>query len=370
MKSIPTAIFRNLRAEEIKGILRNYHFWAIVLIFSAIAIFYYRYSYPEIIFANDFTFRLWHLWIFEFKSNIHGVLFVIPMLYATIYFGWYGILVAWVSCMIVVFPYLLNWNYSWSNQLINIVFLSLPFLVFGFITLSLRQIERVRRMTEEREAERQVYMSQVFKAQENERQRIAYELHDDTAQKLLAIANRAQSLSLDEYGKITQSAKNQVEWIRDIVLQLSEDIRRMSRDLRPSILDNVGLLPALAWLVNQLERDDSISTTLVVNGTDRKLTPEADVMIFRIVQEALNNIRRHSKATEATVALEFTPKTIKLTVSDNGKGFKMPEKMSNLTVEGKLGLSGMQQRTNFLGGTFDIQSKLGKGTTILIELEA
>jgi len=177
-------------------------------------------------------------------------------------------------------------------------------------------------------------------------------------------------VSLNEYGKITQSAKSQVEWIRDMVVELSEDIRRMSRDLRPSILDNVGLLPALAWLVNQLERDDGISATLVVNGTNRKLAPEADIMIFRIVQEALNNIRRHSKATEATVALEFAPRTIKLTISDNGKGFKMPERMSTLTAEGKLGLGGMRQRVNLLGGTFDIQSKLGNGTTIVIELKA
>jgi two-component system, NarL family, sensor histidine kinase DegS len=367
---IPMAIFRSLRAKEIKGILRNYHFWAIALIFSAIAIFYYRYSYPAIIFTNDFTCRLWQLWIFEFKSNMHGILFIIPMLYATICFRWYGILVTWISCMVVVFPYLMNWNQNWINQLINIIFLSVPFLVFGFITLNLKQIERGRRITEEREAERQAYISQVFKAQENERQRIAYELHDDTAQKLLAIANRAQSLLLDEYGKITQPAKNQAEWIRDMVLQLSEDIRKMSRDLRPSILDNIGLLPALAWLVNQLERDDGINTRLVVDGTERKFSPEADVIIFRIVQEALNNIRRHSKATKATVTLEFAPKTIRLTVSDNGKGFKVPEKMVILTVGGKLGLSGMQQRTNFLDGTFDIQSELGKGTTISIELKA
>jgi two-component system sensor histidine kinase DegS len=362
-------IFICPRAEEIKGILRNYHLWTIVIIFSAITTFYYLYSYPGIIFSNDFTYRLWQLWVFELKSNMHGVLLIIPMLYATICFGWYGILIAWVSCMIVAFPYLINWNHSWINLLINIIFLSVPFLIFGFVTLHLRQVERLRRIMEEREAERQAYMSQIFKAQEDERQHIARELHDDTVQKLLAIANRAQSLALAEYGKITESTKNQVEWIRGTVLQLSEDIRKMSRDLRPSILDDIGLLPALAWLVNQMERDDSISAMLVVNGTERKLTPEADVTIFRLVQEALNNIRRHSRATEATVTLEFAPKIIKLAISDNGKGFRIPRKMSNLTTEGKLGLSGMQQRANFFGGTFDIQSKVGKGTTILIELK-
>ena len=362
-------IFRSLKSKEIKGILHSPHFWAITLIFAAIATIYYLYSYPAIILTNGFTSRLWQLWVFEFKSNMHGILFIIPMLYAAICFRWYGTLVTWAVCMVLMFPYLMNWNYSWTNRLINITFLSVPFLIFGFITLNLKQIEKVRRIMEERETERQAYMAQIFKAQEDERQRIAYELHDDTAQKLLAIANRAQSLSLDEYGKIIQPAKNQVEWIRDMVLQLSEGIRKISRDLRPSILDNIGLLPALAWLVNQLERDDGINTTLVVNGTERKLSPEADVIIFRIVQEALNNIRRHSKAAETTVTLEFAPKTIKLTVSDNGEGFKVPEKMSNLTVEGKLGLSGMQQRTNFLGGTFDIQSELGKGTTISIELK-
>ena len=178
MKSIPITIFRSVRAEEIERILRSYHFWAIALILSAIAVFYYRYSYPAIIFTNDFSSRLWQLWVFEFKSNMHGALFVIPMLYATIKFGWHGTLVAWGSCMIVAFPYLLNWNSGWINRLTNIVFLSVPFLMFGFITLNLRYVQRVKRMTEEREAERRAYMSQVFKAQENERQRIAYELHD------------------------------------------------------------------------------------------------------------------------------------------------------------------------------------------------
>jgi len=272
--------------------------------------------------------------------------------------------------MIVIIPYIMNWNYSWVNQLINIIFLSVPFLVFGFITLELRQLEKDRRILAERETERQSYMSQIFKAQENERQRIAHELHDDTAQKLLATANRAKSLASGEYGKITLIAKNQIEWIRDMVLQLSEDIRKLSRDLRPSILDDIGLLPALAWLVNQLERDDGIKSKLVLNGEERKLSAEADVIIFRIVQEALNNVRRHSKATRATVTMEFAPQAVKLRVRDNGEGFKIPTKMGKLTFEGKLGLVGMQQRANLLGGTFDIQSEPRKGTTVLVELKA
>jgi len=362
-------IFRNLRPKEIKGILHSLHFWAIILIFSAIAVIYYLYSYPAIVFTNGFTLWFWYLLTFEIRYHMHGILFIIPMLYATIRFGWYGILITWASCMVVMFPYITNWQYSLITRVINIIYLSVPFLVLGFITLGLKQIEGRRRVLEEREAERQAYMAQIFSAQENERQRIAHELHDDTAQKLLATANRAQSLAIGEYGKIELPVKNHVEWIRDMVLQLSEDIRRISLVLRPSILDNIGFLPALAWLANQLETDDGINTELIVNGVERKLAPGSDMMIFRIVQEALNNIRRHSKATEVRVTLDFTPKTLKLSISDNGKGFKVPVKMGALMVEGKLGLTGMQQRTNFLGGTFNIQSKPSKGTNIFVEIK-
>ncbi len=362
-------IFRSLRSKETKGILYSFHFWAIVLIFSAIAVIYYLYSYPVIVFTNGFSLWFWYLITFEIRYHMHGILFVVPMLYATVRFGWYGILITWASCMVVMFPYITNWQYSPITRVINIIYLSVPFLVLGFITLGLKQIEGRKRVLEEREAERQAYMAQIFSAQEKERQRIAHELHDDTAQKLLATANRAQSLALGEFGKIELPVKNHVEWIRDMVLQLSEDIRRISLVLRPSILD-IGFLPALAWLANKLETDDGINTKLIVNGGERKLAPGTDMMIFRIVQEALNNIRRHSKATEATVTLDFTPKTLKLSISDNGKGFKVPVKMGALTVEGKLGLTGMQQRTNFLGGTFNIQSKPGKGANIFIELKA
>ncbi|GAI30979.1 unnamed protein product, partial [marine sediment metagenome] len=162
--------------------------------------------------------------------------------------------------------------------------------------------------------------------------------------------------------------RKHAEWIRNTILQVSEDIRRLSRDLRPSLLDNMGLVPALRWLLNRLGQEDGIVTEMAVSGVERKLPSEIEVSIFRIVQEALNNVRRHSKASIAVLTLEFNSKSLKIMVHDNGKGFFLRETVGKLAAEGKLGIIGMQQRAQFLSGTLDIHSEPGKGTTVSIEL--
>jgi two-component system sensor histidine kinase DegS len=218
------------------------------------------------------------------------------------------------------------------------------------------------------EKERQVYMSQIFKAQEDERRRIARELHDDTIQELLVIANRAQTLVSGDGNETTVGMRERAEWIRDAILHLLENLRRLSLDLRPSVLDDIGLVPALRLMVDHLNQEDEINTKMVVQGTEKKLRPEAEVTIFRIVQEALNNVRRHAKATEAVVALKFAPECLEIMVKDNGKGFSLNETIRNLTAEGKLGLIGMQQRAQLINSTFNIYSQPGKGTLVSIEI--
>jgi signal transduction histidine kinase len=153
-----------------------------------------------------------------------------------------------------------------------------------------------------------------------------------------------------------------------MVLQVSQKVRRLSRDLRPSLLDHGGLLPSLSWLVNQLLKSESFNSSLEVTGGIRKLTPDVDVIIFRIVQEALNNIKRHARATEANVTINFEHQTIRLRISDNGLGFQIPPKLDDFTDSCKLGVISMRQRANFLNGSFNIDSELGKGTTISVKL--
>jgi len=350
-----------------KEIFLNGHFWAILFIVCGVAFLYYSESYPAY-HKNETLEVFWYLLLVEFSLNLYGLLFIIPMLYAAVVFGWYGVAIATLLCLVLIFPFIINWNGGISRIIINIFILSLPSILIGFATLYLSIRKRNKKIMEEKAIERQLYMAQIFEAHEDERQHLAHELHDDILQKLLIIANQIQSLASEEYGSITSSVKDKALSIKNMVLGLSTDTRNLSLGLRPSILDNFGLLPALAWLVNRLQESENIETSLVITGTPFELDSESDVMIFRIVQESLNNIKKHARATQVVVSLLFEKPSIKLSVRDNGKGFMVPETINHLAVNGKLGLLGMQQRAQLLGGSFNISSDFEKGTEISLEI--
>lgn len=343
-------------------LIQNLHFWALILIIIALTLMYYQrilfHYIPE---------WFWQIEVFEFKNYLHGILLCIPLVYAALVFWWRGVFITWLLSVAITTPLILYYSPRAVTFATNLFYLLIPLLVVVYITLELNWRNKERKTLAEREAERQAYMSQIFTAQEEERRRIAQELHDDSTQTLLVIANRAQALVRHGISKSYPQVKEQAEWIRDAILQVSEDLRRLSRDLRPSILDEMGLLPALRLLVERLNQDGQTNTQIVIKGETCELQDAIEVTIFRIVQEALNNMRRHAQAAEATVTLEFHTETIKVSVQDNGKGFALPKRMSTLTAEGKLGLAGMQQRAKSLDGTFDIQSEPGKGTLISVE---
>jgi len=145
-----------------------------------------------------------------------------------------------------------------------------------------------------------------------------------------------------------------------------ENVRRLSLDLRPSTLDDLGLLSALRWLANRLTQEGAIDAKIAVEGLHRKLTPEISNHLFRIAQEALSNVRHHSEATQVVVTLEFAPESVKLTVRDNGKGFLLQD-ISKWAMDGKLGIIGIQERIRLLNGFLNIDSEPGKGTTMSVE---
>ena len=116
-----------------------------------------------------------------------------------------------------------------------------------------------------------------------------------------------------------------------------------------------------------MNNESGINTRILINGVRRKLSPQAEVTIFHTMQEALNNIKRHSKAKEAVITWEFATECLKIRIEDNGQGFRPPKKLERLPTRGKLGLIGIQQRVDLLGGTFKIRPRLGEGTSLLIE---
>jgi len=205
------------------------------------------------------------------------------------------------------------------------------------------------------------YLQQVGQAQEAERKRIARELHDETSQALVAISRNLDDLA-------SGNSKLSIQDIKKQVRSVLQGVRHFSQQLRPSILDDLGLLPAVKWLASDLTKDYNITADVEVVGNQRKLPPEVELMLFRIIQEALTNVRKHSEANRVCVRVEFTDHNTKVTVSDNGKGFEMPARVGDLARTGKLGLAGMQERAQLLGGALTIDSKLGKGTALTVEV--
>ncbi|MBN1955254.1 MAG: GAF domain-containing sensor histidine kinase [Anaerolineae bacterium] len=212
------------------------------------------------------------------------------------------------------------------------------------------------------------YVREITRAQENERQRIAQELHDETIQTLVAISRRLEALTTGE-DQIPAPVIGALERLQNLTSSAVAGIRRFVQDLRPSVLDHLGLTAALGSLVDDLVEKEGIDARLVLRGETKRLQPEEELALFRIVQEALNNVRRHSGASQATVELDFrSDSAIHIAIRDNGRGFPIPERINDLMARGRLGLVGMRERARNLGGTLSVQSGIGQGTTVLVDL--
>ncbi len=226
-----------------------------------------------------------------------------------------------------------------------------------------------RDVTEERRMQKNLryYLNQITRAQEEERKRIARELHDDTAQALFAISRQVDNFVRDNVG-LSQQQRSSLHDIRQRLGVTLQGIRRFSQDLRPSIIDDLGLLPAVKWLVKQKSEESGVDVTLKIAGKEQRLLPEVELIIFRIVQEALNNMFKHSHATQADVQIEFTDSHVSASIHDNGKGFELPETVGDLSHSGKLGLVGMQERVSLINGSLVIKSERGRGTLVTVSV--
>jgi two-component system, NarL family, sensor histidine kinase DegS len=362
-----------IRNTKRNFIIYNPHFWAITLI-TLLLVFIYS-AWPWSHWKMDYGIWQHFPWLssfyglstIEITNHIVGTLLLIPIIYAALVFSWQGALVVCLVSFARVLPIILG-VWSISSLMVNIAALLLPLLLSSITTIELQWRRKERKVFLEREEERKLYISKVFEAQENERKRIAMNIHDDTIQTLLAIANSAESMVRSNSTDIAL-VKSKSALIRDTTLSAADNMRKITFELRPSILDNLGLIPALRWLVDRMSVENNINAQIIVNGEERKLPPQTEVLIFRVVQEALNNVKRHSRASELDVNLEFNSEKLKITIQDNGQGFSPQKEVSNYASKGKLGLVGMQERIGYLGGLFKIHSNPGKGTQILIDVK-
>jgi PAS domain S-box-containing protein len=226
-----------------------------------------------------------------------------------------------------------------------------------------RNITEQKRMQENL----QFYLHQITRAQEEERKRISHELHDETTQELVILSRKIDRLASMDDG-LSDKTKLYLDELHQQIESVMQSVRRLSRDLRPVVLDNLGLVPAIERLATDVEEYSAVSTHLKVRGTPCRLSEEAELVIFRVTQEALRNMWKHAGATNVEVLVEFAENKTKVTVIDDGKGFEPPKNMSDLASLGKLGLAGMQERAQLIGGTIEVQSQLDKGTSVSIEV--
>ena len=203
----------------------------------------------------------------------------------------------------------------------------------------------------------QVYLKLLTRAQEEERARLARELHDGTVQSLIALAQRLQMVQR-ELGRDPEQAARRLSALRKMVNEAIEDVRRFTRALRPLYLEELGLIPALEMLARESQAH------FRVEGRPVRLPKEVELAFFRIAQEALSNVQRHAQAQHVALRLIFEEDRVRLIVQDDGRGFQPPEDPGLLVQEGHLGLMNMQERAQIVGGRLTIRSRPGQGTRV------
>jgi signal transduction histidine kinase len=194
---------------------------------------------------------------------------------------------------------------------------------------------------------------------------LARELHDETIQSLIALNQQGQlaQMALDGH-----PALDQLTVMQAMTAQMIDDLRRLTRDLRPIYLEDLGLVPALDMLARDTSTILNIPVEFEISGSDHRLRPEVELALYRIAQEALNNIARHARASRVLVNLDFAQKVVTLKVIDDGCGFDVPESPAEMAPVGHFGLLGMQERAELVGARLTIESTTGQGTKVNVIL--
>lgn len=236
----------------------------------------------------------------------------------------------------------------------------------GAFNRMVADLARARAEVQRKEELRAQLLHQVITAQEEERKRIARELHDQTGQQLTSLL---VGLTVIEGMNDIDTARAQVAALKAQVGGTLDDVRALARELRPSVLDDMGLVDALERQTRDYARRFRLVAdfqTVGFNG--QRLAPEIETALYRIVQEALTNVARHAEASSVSLLLEHRDTSVLAIIDDNGKGFPSDEFLQTAARERHLGLFGMQERAALLGGQFTIESEAGKGTTVFVEI--
>lgn len=248
------------------------------------------------------------------------------------------------------------------------------------LTLSLQEKNRLLELSSRTERERlfeavnhqreqlRALANRLTEVQEAERKQLARDLHDHLGQALTAISMNLTALKDELLPPVSPRIRERLVEASTLTDQTLEQVRELSLNLRPPMLDDLGLAPTLRWYIKQYAKRLNIETKFEVHGLAERLPSELETALYRVAQEALTNVARHAQASRVQLRLERKGSTIIASIEDNGQGFDVAKVISREAAVKGTGLLGMRERVTLLGGHLDIHSRPGHGTQLLVKI--
>jgi len=296
--------------------------------------------------------------------------YFIPVIYAALNFGVEGAVPTAVWASFLTVPNLVLWHSGAERPGVTTQFLLL--IAIGYVvarrvdleTAAKDRAEAANARLSRAQATLEEYVRLAVDAQEEERKRLARELHDDTIQTLVVAKVDLDAVADEVHPAATRARLEKVKAILEATI---DSVRRFSRDLRPALLDDLGLMSAVEWLVDDLRGRTGIEAQLHTSGEPRRLEPKDELRLFRIVQEALHNAERYAEASAVEVCVDFG-EDVRVTVSDDGRGFDTSRAFHDRESARGLGLLGMRERAKLSGASLSIESEPSAGTSVTVAL--
>jgi signal transduction histidine kinase len=226
--------------------------------------------------------------------------------------------------------------------------------------------ERLFAAVRQQRAQLRALANKLTEVQESERRQLARELHDEMGQALTAIRMDLAAVEKALPSAAPPHLRERLTDAAHLTEQTLEQIRELSLNLRPPMLDDLGLVPTLRWYLKRYSSRTAIQSGLTVLGSEQRLLPTIETALYRVLQEALTNVARHAGAKSVHLTLRYQTTAVFAHVEDDGCGFNVDEGLGHEI--GSMGLLGMRERVSLLGGKLQIESVMGKGTTLWLEL--
>lgn len=365
MKSTPSPSFTRRFATLIREnspLFRDYRFWLIQVLnlIACIQLISLPSKGDNVEVLSKLLENSWIL-----KSFV--LFFLIAALSSGVIFGLRGALFTILVASLFVIPKLIVWSsVPYENVILaRVAVISALSVAVAYLVSRERSARLNLQMLNEKMKEIINEKDRFFKlaseAQENERKRIARDLHDDTLQLLAAVIHQLDGAINAEN---EEKANAQVLRAKETITQTTDAIRRYCEELRPLLLDTLGLYPSVEWIGKEMEKSTGIKMDFTSEGEHRSLRDEDRIHIFRVMQEAFHNIEKHSKATAVRVRWKYLDSGLEISVTDNGIG------MWNFgpAPARSLGIQGMYERTELVGGKLKIESQPGFGTKVTLHI--